>query len=268
MDCPAKLYIYHIAIFPDFRIAQNTEKRRKMVSKKIKNSLDKLAPIHNYKIANFREKVDQRVRKKVRELYRGGLRTVSDIMIQLAAFVAKECFCDEVPERSRRRFYPTRKDIANIIVTLRQENRNSLLDQESIRKFVVQYEKQMPEDNIFFRENTTTDEKREKQKFLFCYQAQWQRKILTMYGSIVLLDATYRTTRYALPLYFLCVRTNVCYLIVGAFVTQEETSESIQEALLLFKSWNPDWESESFMVDFCLEEINALTNIFPGFGYL
>ncbi|KAM4012342.1 uncharacterized protein ACNLHF_005027 isoform 2-T2 [Anomaloglossus baeobatrachus] len=92
MDCPAKLYIYHIAIFPDFRIAQNTEKRRKMVSKKIKNSLDKLAPIHNYTIVNFREKVDQRVRKKVRELYRGVLRTVSDIMIPLGAFVAEECF--------------------------------------------------------------------------------------------------------------------------------------------------------------------------------
>ncbi|KAM4012341.1 uncharacterized protein ACNLHF_005027 isoform 1-T1 [Anomaloglossus baeobatrachus] len=109
MDCPAKLYIYHIAIFPDFRIAQNTEKRRKMVSKKIKNSLDKLAPIHNYtvkfpnvtdhqnpattgEIVNFREKVDQRVRKKVRELYRGVLRTVSDIMIPLGAFVAEECF--------------------------------------------------------------------------------------------------------------------------------------------------------------------------------
>lgn len=39
---------------------------------------------------------------------------------------------------------------------------------------------------------------------LFCYQSKEQRRLLARYGTMCLLDATYRTTRYALPL-FSCV---------------------------------------------------------------
>ena len=46
-----------------------------------------------------------------------------------------------------------------------------------------------------------------------------------------LLDATYKTTRYALPLFFLFVRTNVHYIVVATFLTQNEDSASIAEAL-------------------------------------
>ena len=45
---------------------------------------------------------------------------------------------------------------------------------------------------------------------LFVYQSDWQRRLLSRYGNeLVLLDATYRTTRYALPLFFFVVRTNI-----------------------------------------------------------
>jgi len=46
-----------------------------------------------------------------------------------------------------------------------------------------------------------------------------------------LLDATYKTTRYTVPLFFMCVRTNVDYVVVAMFVTQYEDSASIAEAL-------------------------------------
>jgi hypothetical protein len=56
--------------------------------------------------------------------------------------------------------------------------------------------------------------------------------MLQRYGEeMVFLDATYRTTKYALPLFFLCVHTNSGYYVVGAFVTQREDSQSISEAL-------------------------------------
>ena len=54
-----------------------------------------------------------------------------------------------------------------------------------------------------------------------------------------LLDATYKTTKYELPLFFLCVKTNVGYIVVADFIIQGETSEKIQEALDILKSWNP-----------------------------
>lgn len=78
------------------------------------------------------------------------------------------------------------------------------------------------------------------------------------------MDAIYRTTKYALPLYFLCVRTNVQYQVVVSFVIQYENNKSIEEALNVFKKWNPTWCPAYFMVDFAEEEIQALENVFSG----
>jgi hypothetical protein len=67
---------------------------------------------------------------------------------------------------------------------------------------------------------------------LFVYQTQWQKRLLNRYGNeLCLLDATYKTTKYCLPLYFLVVKTNMEYKVVAAFVTQSETTEAIKEAL-------------------------------------
>ena len=81
---------------------------------------------------------------------------------------------------------------------------------------------------------------------------------------MVLLDATYRTTRYAIPLFFLVVKTNVDYQIVGLFVTENETEESISEALELIKSWNENFKPKFAMSDYCKEEINSLEKVFEG----
>ena len=56
-----------------------------------------------------------------------------------------------------------------------------------------------------------------------------------------LLDATYKTMKYEMPLFFLCVLTNVGYPIFADFIFQGETIEKIQEALDNLKSWNPQW---------------------------
>jgi len=79
-----------------------------------------------------------------------------------------------------------------------------------------------------------------------------------------MLDATYKTTRYALPLFFVAVKTNVDYEPVAAFVTQDESTASIQEALEVLKSWNPTWQPEVFFTDYCEQEIGAIENLFPS----
>ena len=99
---------------------------------------------------------------------------------------------------------------------------------------------------------------------LVVYQSQWQRRLLARYGSMCLLDATYKTTRYSLPLFFLCVRTNVDYAVAAVFVAQSENSSIITEALELIRSWNSDWHPSWFMVDFCEAEIQALESVFTG----
>ena len=89
--------------------------------------------------------------------------------------------------------------------------------------------------------------------------------MISRYGNeIMLVDATYKTMRYELPLFFLVVKTNVNYVVVGSFVTQNETTTSIKEALRMFRDWNPTWQPKFFMTDFCFEEINATESTFEG----
>ena len=57
------------------------------------------------------------------------------------------------------------------------------------------------------------------------------------YGNeMVLLDATYKITRYALLLIFMVVKTNVDYQRVVSFAAENETQKSITEALQMRKS--------------------------------
>ena len=95
------------------------------------------------------------------------------------------------------------------------------------------------------------------QNLLLAHQSAWQRYLISHYGNeIMLLDATYKTMRYELPLFFL-VKTNVNYVVVGSFVMQNETTASIKEALRIFRDWNPQWQPKLFISDLCFEEINA-----------
>lgn len=143
----------------------------------------------------------------------------------------------------------------------------SALDQKKLDALIVQWNKDSPSYAFFCRphssnsddnkendndsrinaqEDTPPDEvpdpapsASEDQTLLFCHQTVEQRELLKKYGDqMCLMDATYRTTKYALPLYFLCVRTNVRYQVVGSFVIQYENTRNIEEALNVFKKWN------------------------------
>ena len=104
-----------------------------------------------------------------------------------------------------------------------------------------------------------------KQRLLFVHQTGNQQKLLERYGNhICLLDATYKTTKYAVPLFFLATKTNVNYQVVGSFAIQDETTTSIIEVISIIKSWNKLWNPKLFMVDNCEEEIRAIETNFPG----
>ena len=89
------------------------------------------------------------------------------------------------------------------------------------------------------------------QTLLYVHQEEWQQRLMQMYGNnISLMDATYKSTQYDLPLFFIAVRTNVGYIIVAEFVTQSETASNIGEALAILKQWNSKWQPSYFMSAF------------------
>ena len=102
-------------------------------------------------------------------------------------------------------------------------------------------------------------------RLLFVHQTKFQTRLLDHYGnSICLLNATYKTTKYSLPLFFVVVKTNVDYQVVSSFVVQDERRAAITEALrIIKKKKNPKWDPKCFMVDNCNGEIKSIGNIFP-----
>lgn len=104
-----------------------------------------------------------------------------------------------------------------------------------------------------------------QERLLFVHQTSQQQRLLRKYGNDnCLLDATYKTTKYAVPLFFVVVKTNVRYMVVGSFALQDETTDAITEALKVLKSWNSEWNPLAFMTDNCEEEIKSIEEVFPG----
>lgn len=89
--------------------------------------------------------------------------------------------------------------------------------------------------------------------------------MLALYGSdVCLIDATYKTTIYDMPLAMLCVPTNVGYFNVAAMLLCDETQETLTAALRKIADWNPDWHPKCFVTDFSEAQISALESVFPG----
>ena len=101
--------------------------------------------------------------------------------------------------------------------------------------------------------------------FLLVHQTLDQQALLARFGNeICLLDATYRTTKYAMPMFFVVVRTNTVYQVTATFVVSEETKDAISAAIQQLKLWNPEWHPSNWMTDCCVAEIRALEHVFPG----
>ena len=111
----------------------------------------------------------------------------------------------------------------------------SKFDQDNLNAMIKKWKDQGSTASHFFRPHMTTegsDQASDKTGLLWVHQEQWQKELMCKYGNCIsLIDATYRTTRYDLPLFFVCVRTNVGYCTVAEFIIQNESASSIGEAL-------------------------------------
>ena len=85
-------------------------------------------------------------------------------------------------------------------------------DQENLQKAIDVYSEKSG-DSFWFR----------KAKLLYVDQTAQQRRLLERYGDdLVCLDATYKTSQYSLPLFFLVVKTNVDYQVSQRAILQSK----------------------------------------------
>ena len=178
--------------------------------------------------------MDDEIAQKIRELTLLGVRKRGEMRRHLNNFVRNEMYKGRTPPPSyRRRFFPRRKDLDYHMAKAKLANRLANLDQENVEALIAKWKKNSPDDLFFFRkreavteetsgrespeeiyQNTGEDGEEDEEEepepspmegehpLLFCYQTQQQRKLLLKYGNdMCLMDATYKTTRYALPLF-------------------------------------------------------------------
>ena len=239
--------------------------------------------------------MDTRILRRIEELVAEGVNDVYEMRRHIKVFVKNSLFYGNSPPASNRRFTPKLTDIRNQMYKATIKYRLSRIDQENVASKVKAWTSAKEGDKIFFRprlheepdedhtqQNEMNDDGNDEGKeepvyltkhtkgqdgrtLLFVHQNAWQRRLLQRYGNdVCLLDATYKTTKYALPLFFVAVKTNVDYQIVASFVTENETTESIAEALGVISDWNPGWCPTYFFTDLCEQEINAIESTFSG----
>nr|XP_047141535.1 uncharacterized protein LOC105847166 isoform X2 [Hydra vulgaris] len=217
--------------------------------------------------AGISQPIDQRLKDEI-FASAGLIKNVDEMRRRLEIIVTKEIFQNNVcPIRSNKRFFPSNKIIRNYMLDAIQKKRHSNIDQECLMKKIDQWKVQNPRQKFFFqpkgkaikyetdineietvKDDSDNDDDIEivvetsGESFLFVYQSEEMQRLLKMYGNeITLLDATYKTTKYSLPLFFLVVKTNVDYQTVGTFVCKGESAVNIQKALSKIKEWNPNW---------------------------
>ena len=143
-------------------------------------------------------------------------------------------------------------------------------DQEHLRLKIEQWKQDNSNSLYFYRplinaEDHSSTSENDNQTLLFVHQEAWQQDLLSRYGNTIsLMDATYKTTKYEVALFFVTVKTNVGYCVVAEFVVQSETKENISEALSIVLSWNPKWNPPYFMTDYSEAEIGAIETTFPS----
>ena len=240
------------------------------------------------------QRLDGKVIGKIEELVGEGVRSVDEMRRHLKIYIKDDLFRDkEQPQRSNRRYFPRSKTIKNHMYNAAMRARLSVMDQDNVQELIKKWksEKGSANDKFYFRpyikgsaefrntelsdeddsdddvacDEVITTAKEPQGRLLFVHQTAWQSRLLSRYGQeLAFLDATYKTTKYSLPLFFIAVKTNVDYIIVASFIVQDETTASITEALSILCQWNPQWKPRHMMTDLCEEEINSIESVFRG----
>ena len=254
LDCSATIQVRAIKVFTEYKVNECASKKgmrkcKEAILQRFRDDLSKnknMTTIMRYyfkiplmlehtshpvgKSATVSHCVDGKVIDKIHELVSTNITNPVMVSKCLEQYVEKELFgnSSEKPSKSNRRYYPSRQDLRNHIPKAISVNKYSCDDQESLRVKVDEWKKKSPNSNYFLRTRDEVSGFKET-KFLFVHQEEWQRKLLLRYGGeLVLMYATYKRTKYAISLFFVCIHGNTGYTVVAEFMCQNEDLASIE----------------------------------------
>ena len=222
------------------------------------------------------QRVNPHIAARISELVGEGMTDPYEVSKALKHYVTTVlCASSNNPDPDDRAYYPTIRDLRNHIYKAKKALELSKLDQENLKLKIEEWKKSQPDSAFHFQPFIKTEQLEEKsndsaeeefqQSLLWVHQTQWQKEILAKYGNtMTMIDATYKTTKYDIPLFFLTVRTNARYTVVAEFIVQVETAAHIEAALTILKKWNPTWQPKFIMCDYSEAEIMSMESAFPS----
>ncbi|XP_063238953.1 uncharacterized protein LOC134540254 isoform X4 [Bacillus rossius redtenbacheri] len=265
-----------VRVYPEFP-AEDTERKKRAMVKKLREVIQKESPVNTYlryyiKVccaeshshsmtsSHLSQQINKDLAIEIKRLVNEGITSTREVKLLLQEYVKSKFADNKMLCRLSKAFFPEDSVIYTHVHRTLFSNKKEQMDQEVLQQTINEWKIQNSDDLFFYR---PYEDVGDVKSLLFCYQSKWQQKLLLRYGSVCLLDATYKTTKYALPLFFLAVKTNVGYSVVGTFIVQSESTESIAEALKVFQEWLPEWHPQFWMTDFSEAEIGAIDKIFP-----
>lgn len=206
-----------------------------------------------------------------------------DIRTAVNDYVENRLFYkQELPDQARRKYYPTRKDINNIITRLRRLSQISIKDMTKIEESISKIKVQSNEILLEFVYNKDTEdvdqtekkmvptreiESKELAHFSLIYQNSSQQELLVKYGNVLrLVEIPYipeeRSLHY--KMFTLIVQTNIDYQVVCCIVVSKCKKTGLIEALHEVQEWNNSFSPNHFIIDYSEEIIVAASEVFPG----
>jgi len=148
--------------------------------------------------------------------------------LQLHQFITHDLFAGKpLPPPTDTLYWPTSKQILSCLYPVQQRMRSGRNDEDTVRDMIHSWTED-PE----FHAHIELSLRDDSAGVVMLHQSRWQQRMLALYGqAICLLDATYKTTWYDMPLYFLCVSTNVVYVNVATMLLCDDKADSIETAL-------------------------------------
>lgn len=161
--------------------------------------------------AIFAQKLHPLVSQKILEMVKSGISDTSEIKHCLKYYVDSIIAKDlsKKPMSGDRAFYPLNEDIRNHVSKAKKALELSKFDQQNLKMKIEEWKASSPDSSFFFRpyqsnpdgEETASLPSQEGKALLYVQQERWQKSQLIQYGNTVtLMDATYKTTKYSIPL--------------------------------------------------------------------
>jgi hypothetical protein len=159
------------------------------------------------------------------------------------------------------RFFPRRQTIYNYVQAQSLRESFHVNDPTSV-VLAARHLDSLDSTAINFLE--IADKSNPRANFTWVYQSRFMQYIMAMYGNdLTCIDATYKTTKYGLPLFTLVTVDNSKQgRLMCAFVLQNEETATIANALRIIRKFNPMFNPSCVMLDKSSAEIGAIREVF------